>query len=877
MNARFLVDGQDVTDAALLQATRINYDSTRHITTAAVTIVGAAVGTAAVWGEAVWGVDSWTVDIEPLSRVTILDGRDSSKLFEGRVYALDLKQTDAEQSMGAEYGCDLNDYAAFLDRAVCWDADWVVPFPTSDQILIQRLVGHFCPQVNAYVSVAQVLPVIMAYDWVGKTCREALDDIAALSLGTWYCDFDGVLHYGAASDAPGAPYALSTSPDYLTTFPVRVDSYKRDFTNPINRCFVRGGYVPGAAVRAEAEFSDPVSIEQFGEYSYSITDDSLTNPYDCELRAKTTVLKYAWPLETGAFTVWTDDLAVGMKVHIREESLGIDGDYVIQSLALVWKDQHRVEYAANFGSAKPNLESYLRLLDQRSRWKSAAPVSASPLPGSVSDSSIAPGGLHSESIAAVSAGAITGQIVAAQIGAVSAGVIVGQIQSGQIGSVNAGSVTGALQAGQIGSVNATTIQGVIVSSQVADGLIDNLSKYSAALRPIPTLSAPPALPNATYPPNSFFYNESNGHFYQVTADGAGYTDQGTSASVTGSMAFYHIGKISAGSITGLIAAAQIGSITAGQITGMIQAAQIAAVNASTIQGTITADHIGGVSANLIQGAITAGQIGSIDAATITIGLVGDAQIGTVSGGKLIVGTVSSDKLNATEIKVGGGGSKPGKFTVCDAGGATIGQIGQLSTGNYGGWFKLFGAGGSDYSSAKVYTDVGGSLFIRDADLSISGSYGTLSTSPTTFDSTYTSIALKATYGSDYATFISRGIVCYSSSSMRAALVRSPSDANAGEMTLYYGTTLVIHANGADRTIRAESGYKTGTGSGTVVLNASGQFVGPSINTAGVAKADGGFQCQTYTGQNTAVQVTATNGQKVTLTWTGGILTSAVVG
>ena len=200
-------------------------------------------------------------------------------------------------------------------------------------------------------------------------------------------------------------------------------------------------------------------------------------------------------------------------------------------------------------------------------------------------------------------------------------------------------------------------------------------------------------------------------------------------------------NITAGQITGAIQASQIGGVNASTIQGTIHASQIAGVNATAIVGAIQATQIAAVNAGSISGTIQGSQIANIFASTITIGLIGDSQIGSVSGSKLTVGTVDSNKLNATEIRVGGGGSKPGKFTVCNSGGTDIGQIGQLSDGNYGGWFLLFGAGGSGYSDAKVYTNSSGSLFIRDADFSISGSGSTIASSPTAFDSTYSSLGL----------------------------------------------------------------------------------------------------------------------------------------
>lgn len=93
--------------------------------------------------------------------------------------------------------------------------------------------------------------------------------------------------------------------------------------------------------------------------------------------------------------------------------------------------------------------------------------------------------------------------------------------------MNAPAIQGAIVAGQIGGVYANTIQGVIISSQVADGIIDTLSKFQTALTPIQVLNAAPTLPNKNNPPLSYFYVTPNGHFYQVTADGTSFVDAGS--------------------------------------------------------------------------------------------------------------------------------------------------------------------------------------------------------------------------------------------------------------------------------------------------------------------------------------------------------------
>ena len=867
MNITIHLQGADVTDICRLADTRIQYDSTKRISTAEVTILGRTTDEVARYDYAHYDADQYAADVRELYVIEIRDGRDGSTIFKGEIFALDFEQSDAA-TFQAFCACHVNDYAAWLDRAVCW-SPLELPFPCSDRTIIRNLITWHCPRINVD-DVAEIVPVILDYDWQNKTCRQVLDDMAALSMADWHVDYEAKLHYHLASAAPAAPFALSTSPDLVNSFPVNVSGYKHDFTNPINRCFVRGAADPTTGMLIQAEYADPISIGIYGEQMHAIVNDQLTTAWDASLLAKSTVLRYAYPQESGSFTIWKDGLKCGQQVSITEENLGIEGEYIIRQLTLQWQDQWTVQYDAQFGAAQPDLETLLRMMDARSKWKSSKPPPASgpPPPGSVTDASIAPPGLHEGSIATVNAGSmvgiisaehiggvaaqnIIGLVGAQQIGGVYASALVGSVSADQIAGINASVIQGSISAGQIGSVNAATIQGVIVSSQVADGLIDDLAKYSAALRPVRTIKAtdpwPPVMPNDDFPPGSFFYFEANGHFYEVTEDGMTWIDRGTNADVLGTMRFYHIGAISAKSITGLIAAAQIETITAGQITGMIQAGQIQAVNASSISGAIQASQIAGVNAGVIQGTIAssqiasitadkisglihAGQISSINAQTITIGLIVDGQIANINGAKLTVGTVDTDKLNTNWIDVGGGPSKPARLRVFDAT-TLVGQLGYLdSSANYGGWFKVFGAGGTYYGDAKVKTDLSGNLSINDASFTVThpGSGSSVVTSPANYDATYSSVSLNVQDATNATQHVSRGVVVMQGSWQCAAIVRGPTS-GAGEVVVRGNNVIKIHLNGVDGVCRADGGYVVGA---TSAINNAGTYVGPGVNTAG---------------------------------------------
>jgi hypothetical protein len=902
MNIKIILNGSDVTGSCLLSATRIAFDSTKRITTASISIMGQALNAAmARYDSAIYDTDVYSIGIKELYEVAILDGRDGvTKLFDGQIYAITMQQSDTP-GFSLFYQCDMNDWAAWLDRAVCWDSSFALTLPNSDQGIITALLGKFCPKIQL-ADIANLVPQINAFDWLTKTCRQVLDELTTLSMGQWRVDFNGGLHYSLASAAPAAPFGLSTSPDYVSTFPVRVEGYKHDFTNPINHMYVRGGPDQSSGVVISASYSDPVSIGQYGEYSSGIVDTSIVTGWDAALKAKSQVLTYGYPIETGSFIIWgPDGLECGMQVHIKEERIGIEGDYTIRALAMQWVDPELVMYTAQFGAAQPDLETILRLLNQRTLWQtsnkgSSVPGPPSPPPpGSVTDASIASGGLSAGVINSINASTIQGQISSGQIGSVNATTIIGQVQAGQIATVNASSIVGSIdssnittvnassiqgliQSGQIGTVNATSIQGVVLSSQLADGIIDTLSKYATALTPIQMVKTgdpwPPAMPNKNFPPNSFFYYQPNGHFYQMSANGLTWTmNDNPQGSL---MSFFFIGAINASSITGLIVAAQIGSITAGQITGAIQSNQIGSVSVSTLVGQLTASQIASVNANAIQGTISATQIGSIPATQIS-GLISAGQIDKINASQ-ISGTIQSNQINtitagqvtgtfqgsqianinATTINSGtlsvGGTAQASGVNVYN-GTTLIGQIGSLSSvgGTFGGWFQVFGAGGGSYSNAPIYTDSAGNLHIRNADMTganlanatLTGATmnnsalninGQILTGPQQFDATYGSLAIQNKQEPDTASFVSRGLVLYYNDAVIGSFVRNP-----------------------------------GGGYASLELLGNGGYILAIGGSAGYIRSDGGYRVTSQIGRTVTYTVALAGGGSVTLNFAGGIL------
>jgi hypothetical protein len=279
------------------------------------------------------------------------------------------------------------------------------------------------------------------------------------------------------------------------------------------------------------------------------------------------------------------------------------------------------------------------------------------------------------------------------------------------------------------------------------------------------------------------------------------------------MKLYSIGKINVQSFIGLIAAAQIGSVNAGTIIGSITAEQGVTIDASVIQGEISGENVT-VDASIIEGTISGGNV-NIDATRVTLGVMQGTRVENVRGETINIGSVDSSRLNATEIRVGGGGSKPGKFTVFNSSGSEIGFIG-VNGATEGGWFKTLGVGGTTKDTPVIKADALGKVTITNADFTIStASNGVVNISTTTFDPTYSSVGVGVTdqSGMYKTTTVSKGFVGYYGASQLYSLNVDPGAPTCGELVLRNNGTINLVLSGVDGACSASRYVVRGRGNG----------------------------------------------------------------
>lgn len=134
------------------------------------------------------------------------------------------------------YHCQCQDYTILLDRTL---VNEVYASQTDAQILT-AIFTKYLPEIDAstYVATGNTHDKIT---FNRATLREVIDILSRESGLDWYVDYNKNLRY-FTKETNLAPFGLSDSPDNSTTYPYGSLSYERDFTSPINRVTVIGGY-----------------------------------------------------------------------------------------------------------------------------------------------------------------------------------------------------------------------------------------------------------------------------------------------------------------------------------------------------------------------------------------------------------------------------------------------------------------------------------------------------------------------------------------------------------------------------------------------------------------------------------------------------------
>jgi hypothetical protein len=859
MRLRVAIEGNDFSDVSLIDGLTITQDSTQAISTTTLPLIrryGESRYDHAVYDHAAFNY-SWVV--QEWEEVVIWDEDTNQNVFGGLILSVKRQLTGPHVIL--ELG--LSDWGILFERALVTQT-W--PDGTPDSTIVEDLV-RLVPELTNGTIVTQFadLGAIEAKD---QRIRDVLDNLCTLTGSEWNVGYDGKVNY-YRSGSIVAPFGLSDEPNGTTLQPYQLEDYATDFTEAANSIITLGAQTESGEIRGQAE--DTTSQNQYGLLALTLVDRNISDERTANVWAQTEIALRSQPKPTVTASLWTPGLTRGMTVFVEAAKYGLAADAILRTLTIVVvaPDRSRapvagqmLKYKAVLGWRPPDLVYALRRMQRKPVERTISPPAVVP-PGSITSGDFAAGIAPVFLIGHKPSGAewdlypadavflnTTDRKLYRRIGndwtaLVPTTDIEGQLQTNQFapGSVTStvladGSVvTAKIPAGAITAPNIAI--GAVTVSAIADGAVTT-AKIPAGAITGPQLAASSVTANAIAA-NAIAATALQAGSVTALALAANSVTAGAMAANSVTAA-----SVAAGAITATALAA--GSVSANAIAAnaiyseAIQANAVTAIKLaanSVVAGKIAALAV--VAGNLAADAVTAGTIaaGAVSAQALQAGSVTATAlaVGAVTAQSIQTGTITSDKFNTTEIAVGFGGLKPGRLGVY-ANTGLIGVIGDMGGAGlpantyFGVWAKLAGFGGTGYNNAPMYTDVNGSLFLRQANITITAADGSfVQTGPSVFDSTYGSIALNVTKPGDSSTaLVSRGIVLRTSGGDTCgAFVRSPTNQFASELTIYSPSRVLnIWLDGVTGIARA-TGFQSGGNPGvTEVVNIAGvnlRFVG----------------------------------------------------
>lgn len=115
----------------------------------------------------------------------------------------------------------------------------------TDIYIVNYLVKKYAPWINLQYTQNQA----PAYTFTIKNFRnvhleQALQTVAGISGYQMWVDFTKNLHYVSPAATQTSPFSVSTSPDFINSFPHKIAEYTIDDNSAINRVYFYGGKAP---------------------------------------------------------------------------------------------------------------------------------------------------------------------------------------------------------------------------------------------------------------------------------------------------------------------------------------------------------------------------------------------------------------------------------------------------------------------------------------------------------------------------------------------------------------------------------------------------------------------------------------------------------
>jgi hypothetical protein len=179
-----------------------------------------------------------TVTVPTLVRMGLVEVWDASgaKVFGG--YAT--KYTDATEKKVVWTKVECNDFWQFMDRIIINE----IYDGMTDQFIINDLLTKYAAWIDRSLLPSYALYTFGPIKFRHVSLQQALQKVTDTTGNQMYVTPDYKIHYESPTQAQTAPFSLSDTPDFRSTFNHAVTDYETDDNAAINRVFFFGGNQP---------------------------------------------------------------------------------------------------------------------------------------------------------------------------------------------------------------------------------------------------------------------------------------------------------------------------------------------------------------------------------------------------------------------------------------------------------------------------------------------------------------------------------------------------------------------------------------------------------------------------------------------------------
>lgn len=282
--------------------------------------------------------------------ILLTDG--ATKHFAG--YVRTLTKTDTGVSGQRIYELACQDYSTLLaDDYVPAGGSGIRSTSESDKARITWLFSTFGTRgISIGASVVQLRATMpAAQDFTGLSLHQALTLIASITGGSFFVDYDKVLHY-FSSEVNAAPFNLSDAPNGSTTFGYENFSEASDTVEFVNEVHVIG---TGVSTTRYLGGSPPAAGTR---RAVVVNDSQIADLASAQARGDAVLASYGTTKKPSHLRTYKPGLRAGMTVQVTHAGWGISAvTYRIAGMQAVPGTKDRIAYDIDFGSGPVDLSS----------------------------------------------------------------------------------------------------------------------------------------------------------------------------------------------------------------------------------------------------------------------------------------------------------------------------------------------------------------------------------------------------------------------------------------------------------------------------------------------------------------------------------------